>query len=86
MKSVHGIGALGVLAIKCVEKVRQKTLRKNPLTCISNQMGRESLVGKLSRGIILSLKHPSTRLLSRNQISLNWTLRMYQNLIEARSR
>ena len=48
---------LGVSAIKCVEKVRQKTSRKNPLTCISNQMGRESLVGKLSRGIILNLKH-----------------------------
>ena len=44
---------LGVLAIKCVETVRQKTLRKNPLTCISNQMGRESLIGKLSRGIFL---------------------------------
>ena len=46
---------LGVSAIKCVEKVQQKTLRfkKNPLTCISNQMGRESLIGKISRGIFL---------------------------------
>ena len=48
---------LGVSAIKCDEKVRQKTLRKNPLTCISNRKGTESLVGKLSRGIILNLKH-----------------------------
>ena len=35
---------LGVSAIKCVEKVRQKTLIKNPLTCISNPMGRENFV------------------------------------------
>ena len=41
----------GVSAIKCVEKVLQKTLRKNPLTCVSNQMGRESLVGKLSSAL-----------------------------------
>ena len=44
---------LGVSVIKCFKKVRQETLRKNPLTCISNQMGQESLVGKLWRGFFL---------------------------------
>ena len=39
---------LGLSAIKCVEKGRQKTLRKNPLTCISNQMSPEKLLGKLA--------------------------------------
>ena len=33
--------------------MRQKTLRKSPLTCITNQIGRVSHVGKLSRGIFL---------------------------------
>ena len=41
------------------------------------QMGRESLVGKLSRGIILKLKHYWTRLLRRDQISFNRTLHRY---------
>ena len=38
---------LGVLTIECVEKVLQKP----------NQIGRQSLEGKLSMGIILNLKH-----------------------------